>query len=495
MNAVAGLALLACLGGGAAAATSEYFSPQRGAFLTNGMGARAAAMGDAFTAVADDAAGMLWNPAGLSRIGSLNAVGTYGAIGNGISHSSVAGAYPLAAGTVAAGLSVLNFGDYDLRDVRGARIGSDGATDAAVVAAWGGRMPNWLGGKASAGVMVEGVRESVGGFLPAAGAGLQVEATPDLRLGASLGHLGVAGGVFPLPASLRLGGAYRLWFGRVAVDMGRELSGERMWLSSGMEASLHSQVTMRFGYRWRSADRALRGLVGLALGAGIRLGVVGVDYAYQPFGDLLTMHRVSLSYGLRPPGPRGAAAGGREAGPAGGMDVAARFRAATDRYAAGDYPAALAACRALLDADPEHWQGWMLEGNCRYASGDTPGALVAWRRSLEIHPANEALAAWVQRLSQPAAGPAGGTAPPAAASYERALAAYAGADHAAAIREAQAAVRADPGHWQAWQLLGNSRYALGDRAGALAAYDRSLAIHGDNPELRAWRDRVAGESQ
>jgi hypothetical protein len=46
-------------------------------FLEIGAGARAQAMGGAFTSVADDATAMYWNPAGISRLGRLEATFNY----------------------------------------------------------------------------------------------------------------------------------------------------------------------------------------------------------------------------------------------------------------------------------------------------------------------------------------------------------------------------------------------------------------------------------
>ena len=83
------------------------------------------------------------------------------------------------------------------------------------------------------------------------------------------------------------------------------------------------------------------------------------------------------------------------------------------------------------------------------------------------------------------------THPDPATAYQSASAAYAAKRHAEARDLAEAVVAADPGHWQAWQLLGNSRYALGDRAGALVAYRTSLELHPDNPALKTFADSLA----
>lgn len=78
--------------------------------------------------------------------------------------------------------------------------------------------------------------------------------------------------------------------------------------------------------------------------------------------------------------------------------------------------------------------------------------------------------------------------------YAAGVAAYSAADYQGAVRQAEAAVAADPQNWQAWQLDGNARYALGDTAGALTVYQYSLQAHPDNPELRAMVDRLKAQA-
>ena len=73
--------------------------------------------------------------------------------------------------------------------------------------------------------------------------------------------------------------------------------------------------------------------------------------------------------------------------------------------------------------------------------------------------------------------------------YQAARAQYDAGNYDAAIGKAQAAILADPEHWQAWQLIGSARHALGDVRGAIRAYHRSLRINPDNPTLEAFVER------
>lgn len=74
--------------------------------------------------------------------------------------------------------------------------------------------------------------------------------------------------------------------------------------------------------------------------------------------------------------------------------------------------------------------------------------------------------------------------------YQSASAAYTAGRNAEARDQAAAVVAVDPAHWQAWQLLGNCRFALGDRPGAVEAYRKSLELHPDNPALKTFVDSL-----
>lgn len=61
----------------------------------------------------------------------------------------------------------------------------------------------------------------------------------------------------------------------------------------------------------------------------------------------------------------------------------------------------------------------------------------------------------------------------------RAAAHSAAKDHAAARRDAEAAVAIDPTYTKAWSRLGLARFALGDARGAMDAYDQGIRHEGN----------------
>jgi hypothetical protein len=60
-----------------------------------GVGARAAGMGGAFSALADDISALYWNPAGVARLKGINAAATYTAWYAGINHNFIGAVLPI----------------------------------------------------------------------------------------------------------------------------------------------------------------------------------------------------------------------------------------------------------------------------------------------------------------------------------------------------------------------------------------------------------------
>jgi len=85
-----------------------------GAFMKNGFGARASAMGNSFTAVSNDVSSIYYNPAGLSLLDKTQVLGMYSSLFNdvdGISYGNLAVAKPFSFGTIGLGVVYLNVGD------------------------------------------------------------------------------------------------------------------------------------------------------------------------------------------------------------------------------------------------------------------------------------------------------------------------------------------------------------------------------------------------
>ena len=111
-----------------------------------------------------------------------------------------------------------------------------------------------------------------------------------------------------------------------------------------------------------------------------------------------------------------------------------------------------------------------LEGRRRYLAGDYAAALEFFRRAVELDPTN--------------------------LEYRNnyALALLRTGNAAAAERELEAILRQDPNRARAYANLADARLALGDTAGAIAAFQRFLLVS-QNPRERAVVERRLQELQ
>ncbi len=269
----------------------------RAAFLSRMVGARPMGMGGAFTAVADDASAVSWNPGGLAQLDSLNLLATHEVMGEDMGLSYAAAALPLGWSVIGGSLTALSFGSYDLRDDVGSKIGTEKLTDVAVSAAWAIRNPAWLGAAGGIGVAVEMVKETESPPLLGVTAGGIISAGSQMTLGWAVEHLGPEKDGFALPARVRAGGALRTPLASFVADGAYGLINRQFTMAVGSELTPHPHLALRLGYKWWAQDQGLNGLTGLTAGMGIRLGTLGLDYSYQPFGDMAISHRVALVYG------------------------------------------------------------------------------------------------------------------------------------------------------------------------------------------------------
>lgn len=94
---------------------SEDLSGNAAAFADIGQGARAMAMGGAYTAVGKEACTVFWNPAGIADIGQKEVNLSYANHLGLIKYSSIAAAMPM--GSQALGLGLISSGDDALREL------------------------------------------------------------------------------------------------------------------------------------------------------------------------------------------------------------------------------------------------------------------------------------------------------------------------------------------------------------------------------------------
>jgi hypothetical protein len=207
---------------------------------------------------------------------------------------------PIGAGN-GLGLSVLyqDDGTFEGRDAFGARTGDYGVRLYGASVGWGMRAP----GGFSLGLAAKMNRQDTAGSTldaVAGDVGLLWTAGPHLTLGAAYSNFGpdVAGA--KLAQGLRVGASSH-WGECTYLQWLFALSGESLTqgensLHAGVEATLSQVLALRAGYSFDVPHSQNTGMVGWTAGAGLLLGRLSLDYAYQPLEALGSMQRISLTY-------------------------------------------------------------------------------------------------------------------------------------------------------------------------------------------------------
>lgn len=306
--------LLACvlLAGAALSARAQSNAGTSGAqFLKIGAGGRAGAMGDAFTAVADDVYASYYNPAGLIQLKGAQLGGAHAAYFQDVSYDVLSFAYPFGRGDQgmknALSLSVyhLGVGDIDRRvgDSTDA-IGQFGASDDAYALSYA----RALNGRVSVGATGKFISQTLDSYRASSFAGdvgvlyrLNPEGDRPVALGASIRNLGpgtgyVKGHEDPLPTGGVVGVSYKHSAAlTLDLDAGKFRDADPFAAVGGewrKPFSPETSASLRAGYT--SARRDLGALAGLSAGVGLTYNRASFDFAWQPFGALGNTFRYSL---------------------------------------------------------------------------------------------------------------------------------------------------------------------------------------------------------
>jgi hypothetical protein len=285
--------------------------------LQSRLGARPLAMGEAYTALGDDLAAMLYNPAGIASLpGPSVSFSHFSAIDQ-IDYENLAYAQPLSFGSL--GLDVVYRGQPDIQNP----LATDNPVSAydVVVAASYAQKPSYflpdlpeLLRKTTLGVNLKWVRSHLGQY-DADSFALDLGSRTDLGEGVTLGISALNFGPpirfiqasDPLPETLNVGVAKRLELGKSnvlnsSVDFEYPLYSDSS-LHFGLEDWLGKSLALRVGYSLEQANNT----GGLTGGISLRLDqetlLFGIDYAYVPvyydgFNSFDAQNLFSLSLGF-----------------------------------------------------------------------------------------------------------------------------------------------------------------------------------------------------
>ncbi len=277
-------------------------------FLKVAVGARGAAMGEAYSALADDAFALDWNPAGLIHVKKnsmvlMHAPYLAGSYADYFAYAETAGEV----GAWGVAFKYMNYGKITKTDSSGMETGSFTPSDISLNVGFACHISGFnkdpeerfvLG---ATGKFVRSTILSEDNTV-SADIGLNMPYMFENRFRMTLTAQNIMGTLrydkeeAPLPLILRLGTLTKLGsYFNVTADIVAARD-NLPFLAMGTELKIpfgaEIDVALRSGFNTRSVSD-VSGARNFALGAGLRYGGYQLDYAFSPFGDLGTVHRIS----------------------------------------------------------------------------------------------------------------------------------------------------------------------------------------------------------
>jgi len=307
-------ALVLCLGAALRAAEEpRYFSSKAvgtttADFLNLPVGARAAAMGGAYSAIAEEASAIYWNPAGLVQIPKLSAVFMRAQYLEEISYQYAAYAHRLSYDSVLAGSVLLtDIGSIDQTDISGNKLGTFTPRDQVFTLSYSKAILEFSDKDidVSIGVSAKYIKSRIVGSAKsyAGDIGIMTYNFGDIPYRLAVTATNIGGGLRydtesnPLPLTFKMGAAVNPFRNMLfSTDVVFPKQNKPNVLLGGELATTPNELT-RFCVRaGLNTQQMSDGLTGMSFGLGATLHFFSLDYAFVPMGELGTTHRISLTF-------------------------------------------------------------------------------------------------------------------------------------------------------------------------------------------------------
>ncbi|MCG2725883.1 MAG: PorV/PorQ family protein [Elusimicrobia bacterium] len=268
------------------------------AFLKIDAGARAAAMGGAFTAIADDASSIFYNPAGPILMESDELFFSHNQWIEELNTEHISYIHPVSDKLAYfAGFSTLISPMINSYDTGGNTTGSFNVVDRML-----GVGISLVEKGVKAGYFLKVITQEAyneKGMAYAGDLGI-IETYENFRFGLSAQNLGTKMKIyeeeFELPAIYRGGAAYRFidkyWLAGEVVKMGEADTAFSLGAEGEFDLSQNGKAYLRCGY---NSGRSENSGSGVSAGLGFSVSKFILDYAFSPFGDLGSVHRLNLA--------------------------------------------------------------------------------------------------------------------------------------------------------------------------------------------------------
>ncbi len=283
-------------------------------FLDMGVSARAVSMGQAFAAVSDDATAVLYNPAGLTQLGSREVLFTHIEYVADITYNFIALAYPLYSigGTLGIGVYALDAGDMKVtsyerptgyQDPFSGEWYTFGAQDHALSISYARSLTDHF----SLGVTWKIIDELYEEYR-ATGWAADIGTTYDtgyrgIKMSMVISNFGpemrFINDEYPLPINFKFGGSANVieglnHRGTFAVE-GSHPSDNYEQYTAGFEYSYNETYSLRAGQNFGKDSAA-----GFAIGGGLNLALsdylLSINYGFHDYGVLKESHLFTVGF-------------------------------------------------------------------------------------------------------------------------------------------------------------------------------------------------------
>jgi hypothetical protein len=277
------------------------------AFLDIPVGAGPAAMGSAYTALADNAYASVWNPGALGFVDSPQFAGQHLSYLESINDEYLGAAIPFDHSGRAMGVSAqyLGTGKITQTDITGANTGSFNSDYGAYSVSYGQKLRENLG-LGVTGKWINAKLSDTSANAYAGDIGLLYKPESHWRLGATVTNLGTKLTFIDqndrLPSAFHVATAYQpnnQW--TVTGEVLRSWPEDRFDGRAGLEFKPMDAVALRTGYRSDTVTQNTA-LAGFSVGLGLQMWGQEFSYAWVPYGDLGDTQYFSLLIRFGHPG-------------------------------------------------------------------------------------------------------------------------------------------------------------------------------------------------
>ncbi|MDA8131577.1 MAG: PorV/PorQ family protein [Elusimicrobia bacterium] len=277
-------------------------------FLNLSVGARAAAMAGAYTAVSEEASAVYWNPAGLVQIPKLSAVFMRAQYLEDISYQYAAYAHRLSYDSVLAGSVMLtDIGSITETDISGNTLGSFTPKDQVFTLSYSKAILEFSDKDidVSVGVSAKYLRSQIvhSAKAYAGDIGVMTYNFSDIPYRLAVTATNMGGGLSfdqesnPIPLTFKLGAAvnpFRNFL--VATDFVMPKHNSPSMRLGAELATTPNELTRLCVRAGLDSQRLRDSLGGFTMGVGATLHFFSLDYAFVPMGELGSTHRISLTF-------------------------------------------------------------------------------------------------------------------------------------------------------------------------------------------------------